>query len=76
MADRPPAVWIPSLGHGAGLLGWHRRPDGWWAHLVCVTSVDWGGSYVDSLIEWELWSHESLIQPRLGYDYSRVPRHT
>jgi membrane protein YqaA with SNARE-associated domain len=69
MPDRPPAVWIPSLGHGAGILRWQRRPDGWWAHLICVTAATPGG-----LTTWGMCAHASLIQPRQGRDYSGVPR--
>ncbi len=76
MEDRPPPVWLPSLNHGARILAWFLRSDGeWWAHLqvIAFTPLDGFGKR-DTFFDWELCAHSSLVQPRKGWDYTKVPR--
>lgn len=72
--DRPPVVWIPVLGHGAHLHAWRRRPSGWWAEVTWIESTPYGRSYADSWADCAASIHASLVEPRQGHDYSRVPR--
>lgn len=76
MEERPPPVWLPSLNHGARILSWLLRADGeWWAHLrVTAFTPDTGFGHRDTFYDWELCAHQSLVQRRDGWDYSRVPR--
>jgi hypothetical protein len=74
--DRPPVVYLPSLGHGAHLLAWLLRDDGqWWAHLAVTSLVPNSGfGRQDTFYDWELTAHSSLIVQRAGWDYTRVPK--
>lgn len=74
--ERPPVVWLPSLGHGAHLLAWLLRDDGeWWAHLhVTAFTPDTGFGRGETFYTWELTAHSSLVEQRTGWDYSKVPR--
>ncbi|GII87081.1 hypothetical protein Ssi03_50710 [Sphaerisporangium siamense] len=75
MEERPPPVWLPSLGHGAHLLAWLLHHNDWWAHLAVIQTVPPGGfGQQDTFYSWELCAHAAMVQPREGWDYTRVPR--
>ncbi|MDH2424767.1 hypothetical protein [Sphaerisporangium sp. TRM90804] len=74
---RPPVVWLPSLNHGAHILAWLLHPDGeWWAHVERTVLVP-PEAFVqrgESFVSYGFCVHSSAVEPRRGYDYSRVPR--
>lgn len=80
--DDLPIVYarLPDGTHGAGLVCWVRRPDGWWAEVVCtdlVPSTAAGfGRHDIPIYTWAMSVHASLIQKREDVDYTHVPRIT
>lgn len=76
MDERPPPVWLPSLGHGAHILAWLLHDTGdWWALLrVSALAPQVADFARTDFITWDLCAHQSLVQPRAGWDYTQVPR--
>ncbi|MFC6080942.1 hypothetical protein [Sphaerisporangium aureirubrum] len=72
---RPPVVWIPTYRHGAGLIAWLSHDGEWWAHLVWVKTNPKARYKEPDFVRFEACLPATMIIPRTGYDYSRVPRY-
>lgn len=75
--ERIPVVWITSLDTGGHILSWHRALDGtWWAHVQCldlILDTAWSRHH-GSFVAYAMCVRADDVQPRAGWDYSRVPR--